>query len=203
MKKSILISLPILFGLTIIYLIGSILFDELYFENMFWYIFLLVILFFVSAFLLNIALKENDNCFKEQSEVNPIEAGVQELIKGMKKIVSNNYGDVKYYVLSFLVSLVSGIYFGFKFKTLGSYLMKLSKRDTQWETEYQIELLRSEYSFFTLQPNHYDIEGSCFLFNWGAFFIVIIIIMILATIFRETILIDYLKKRIIKKNYKN
>jgi hypothetical protein len=205
MKKYIYASLIVLLGgFTVLiklsydspYLLGL-------FENPVNYLWLLLgsfVLFLSLVTIFNLSYTES-SVELEQDNLNPsLEDNVSSVKDNFQKIKSLIYSlndNVRYYLMAFIPSLLLGVYFGFKFKKLGTYYLSYAmSQDTLWQKDLYVSFVKTESCFFCL----IDANGQQdFFFNWDLFFGIIAIVMLISVVLKETILLDFIKAHILKK----
>ncbi|WP_262733929.1 hypothetical protein [Gaetbulibacter sp. NE] len=84
-----------------------------------------------------------------------------------------------YYLIAGIISMSTGIYFGFKHKKIDDFyvLKKIAKSGNEGQREMMVDAYRAETSFFSLKSYR-----TRFKFNWEWFIISFIALMLLAII---------------------
>jgi hypothetical protein len=125
-----------------------------------------------------------------------------ENIKTKKEVVNRTNGKLSIIkLIELLIWLIGalgfGYFLGYYFKTFNSVVLERSLyEESKWEREAFLELVDSKIHFFSLgSDNPMAIYGG-FNFNWLAFFLGIVIILIMYFIVKKTTIINILKVKI-------
>jgi len=93
---------------------------------------------------------------------------------------------------AFAISYVSGYYF----KKPDAYMLdRALSKNAEWRKDVFLELVRADTGLFTLTTQHSYLNGD-FVFNWMAFTMTFLIIMLIYFIISKTTLIFLLKEKI-------